>query len=166
MLRSCADAGRSAGLMEGETRASAHRPGTEFLGVAYYPDVLDPVARDVEREHRHGEAILLSHDTGLAVDRTLQERHVAGRPVGELDPGARDLLAAFDGAQEGGGEAATVGNRRGAGVEQTYQGVDVLGIPCRLERPDDAGLLGCRSCGCLRRPDAAAGRGRQLAARC
>src|SRR5215813_329970 len=118
MLRSCADAGRSAGLMEGETRASAHRPGTEFLGVAYYPDVLDPVARDVEREHRHDDAVLLSHQTGLTVDRTLQERHVAGPPAGELDPGACDLLAAFDGAQEGECEAAAVGGGRGVGVEE------------------------------------------------
>src|SRR5260370_29577413 len=138
-------------------RASARRPGTELLGVAYYPDVLDPIAGDVEREHRHGDAVLLSHQAGLAVDRALQERHVAGRPAGDFDPGARDLLAAFDGAQEGNGEAAAVGDRGGAGVEQADQGVDVLGLPCRLEVPDDAGLLGCRSRGTLRRANAAAG---------
>src|SRR2546430_8242586 len=50
-----------------ETRVSARRPGTELLGVAYCPDVLDPVAHDVEREHRHGDAVLLSHQAGLAV---------------------------------------------------------------------------------------------------
>jgi hypothetical protein len=68
----------------------------------------DPVACDLEREHRHGDAVLLSHQTWLAVDRAFQERHVAGRPVGDFDPGACDLLAAFDGVQEGDGEAATV----------------------------------------------------------
>src|SRR6266568_8647629 len=98
-------------------RGSARGPGPEFLGVAYYPDVFDPVAGDVEREHRHGDAVFLSDHAGLAVDRALVERHVARRPVGELDPGARDLLAAFDGAQEGQGEAAAVGGRRGVGVE-------------------------------------------------
>jgi hypothetical protein len=119
--------------------------------------VPDPVACDVEREHRHGDAVLLSHQTGLAVDRTLQERHVAGRPGGDFDPGARDLLAAFDGTQERGGEAAAVGDRRGVGVEQADQGADVLGLPCRLEGPDDAGLPGCRGRGRLRGADATAG---------
>ena len=114
-------------------RVSACRPGPEFLGVAYDPDVLDPVACDVEREHRHGDAVLLSHQAGLAVDGAFQERHVAGRPVGDFDPGARDLLAAFDGAQEGSGEAAAVGDRRGVGVEQADQGVDVLGFPACLK---------------------------------
>src|SRR5258707_561986 len=70
---------------------------------------------------------------------------------------AGDLLAAFDGAQEGSGEAAAVGDRRGVGVEQADQGVDVPGFPCRLERPDDGGLLGCRTRGSLRRANAAAG---------
>src|SRR4051812_40703924 len=62
-------------------RPSARRPGTELLRVAYDPDVPDPVARDVEREDRQGDAVLLGHDAGLAVDRTFQERHGAGRPV-------------------------------------------------------------------------------------
>src|SRR6266536_2358291 len=53
-------------------RGSARRPGPEFLGVAYCPAALDPVACDVEREHRHGDAVLLSHQTGLAVDRAYQ----------------------------------------------------------------------------------------------
>ena len=70
---------------------------------------------------------------------------------------ARDLLAALDGAQEGSGAPAAVGDRRGARVEQADQGVDVLGFPCHLEGPDDAGLLGCRTRGNLRRADAAAG---------
>jgi hypothetical protein len=48
--------------------------GRSFLGVAYYPDVLDPVAGDIEREHRHGDAVLLRDQAGLAVDRTLAER--------------------------------------------------------------------------------------------
>ena len=34
-------------------RGSARRPGPELVGVAYCPDVLYPVACDVEREHRH-----------------------------------------------------------------------------------------------------------------
>ena len=113
--------------------------------------MLDPVACDVEREHRHCDAVLLGHQPGLAVDRAFQERHVAWHPVGDLDPGARDLLAAFDGAQEGNGEAAAVGDRRGVGVEQADQGVDVLGFPCLLEGPDNAGLPGYRSLGSLRK---------------
>ena len=77
---------------------------------------------------------------------------------------ARDLLAAFDGAQEGNGKAAAVGGRRGAGIEQADEGVDVLGFPCLLEGPDDPGLPACRGRQGLRGADAAAGRGGQLAA--
>src|SRR6266571_8371408 len=147
----------------GRARASARGPRTELLGVAYYPDVLDPVAGDVEREHRHGDAVFLSHEAGLAVDRALVERRVARRPVGEFDPGARDLLAAFDGAQEGQGEATAVGGRRGVGVEQADESVDVLGLPGPFEVADDLGVLGGRSCGCLRGTKATPGRGGQLA---
>jgi hypothetical protein len=43
------------------------------------------------------------------------------------------------------------------GVEEADEGVDVLGFPCLLEVPDDAGLLGCRGRGSLRGADAAAG---------
>jgi hypothetical protein len=107
---------------------------------------------------------LLSHQPGLAVDRTLQERRLAGCPAGDFDPGARDLLAAFDGAQEGNGEAAAVGDRRGVGVEEADQGVDVLRFPGLLEGPDDVGLPGWGGRGGLRGADAAAGRGGQLAA--
>ncbi|MGA8112679.1 MAG: hypothetical protein WCA46_03340 [Actinocatenispora sp.] len=70
-----------------------------------------------------------------------------GHPVREFDPGARDLLATVDGMQEGDGQTATVGDRRGVGVEQADEGVDVLGLPRRLERPDDGGLLGRRRTG-------------------
>ena len=66
----------------GRGRRSARRPGAELVGVPYGPDVLDPVTVDVEREHRHGDAVLLSHQAGLAVDRALQDRHVAGGPFG------------------------------------------------------------------------------------
>ena len=102
-------------------RASACRPGPELVGVAYCPDVRDPVACDVEREHRHGDAVLLGHQAGLAVDRVLQDRHVAGCPVGDIDDIARDLLAAFDRVQRGAGQAAaavaaTIAGRRPAGV--------------------------------------------------
>ena len=54
------------------------------------------------------------------------------------------------GCEEGGGEAAAVGDRRGVGVEQADQGVDVLGLPGLLEVPDDAGLPGRRGRGSLR----------------
>ena len=67
----------------GWRRASARCPSTEFLWVAYYPDVPAPVACDVEREHRHGDAALLSYQPGLTVDRAFQERHVAWHPVGD-----------------------------------------------------------------------------------
>jgi hypothetical protein len=127
----------------GMGRASAHRPCPELVGVAYCPDVLDPVARDGEREHRHGDAISLSDQAGLAVDRALQESHVAGCPAGEIDEVARDLLATFDRAELGAGQAAAVGDRGGVGVEEADEGGDVLGFPCPGEVPDDAGLL-CR----------------------
>src|ERR1700692_4900304 len=54
-------------------RASARRPGPEFLGVAHDPDVLDPATCDVEGEHCHGDAVLLGQQAGLAVDRAFQE---------------------------------------------------------------------------------------------
>ena len=69
--------------------------------------MLDPVVCDVERDHRHGDAIKLGHQTRLTVDGSLQHRQV-GRPAGELDEGARDLFAAFDRAEFGAGEAAGV----------------------------------------------------------
>jgi hypothetical protein len=40
--------------------ALACRPWPEFVGVAYCPDVLDPVACDVECDHRHGDPVLPS----------------------------------------------------------------------------------------------------------
>src|SRR5215475_10332225 len=104
-----AELGESRHCLATVQRGSAHPPGLELLGVAYCPDVLDPVACDLEREHGHGDAVLLGDQPGLAVDRTLQDRHVAGCSVGDFDPGAGDLLAAFDRAQEGKGEAAAVG---------------------------------------------------------
>src|ERR1019366_3787032 len=140
----------------GEQRASARRPRPELLGVPYYPDVLDPVACDVERHHHHGDPILLSHQTGLTVDPTLQDRQV-GCLAGDIDEEARDLLAAFDWAEHGADEAAAVGDRRGVGVEEANEGVDVLGFPCLLEVPDDAGLPGGRGRGSLGGADAAAG---------
>ena len=63
-------------------RALAGRPGTEFLGVAYDPDVRDPVARDVEREHRYGDAVVLSYQAGRPL--TVRSRNVtvlAARPA-------------------------------------------------------------------------------------
>jgi hypothetical protein len=87
--------------------ASARRPGTEFLGVAYRPDVPDPVARDLEREHRDGDAVLLGDQAGLAVDRTLHERQAGYRP-GDVDAGARHPFAAFDGAAYAGGAGRAI----------------------------------------------------------
>ena len=85
---------------------------------------------------------LLSHQPGLAVDRALQDRHVAGCPAGDIDDVACDLLAAFDRAQRGADQAAAVGDHRGAGVQQADEGADVPRFPGLLEVPDDGGLPG------------------------
>jgi hypothetical protein len=125
--------------------------------------VPDPVACDPERVHRHGDAVPLSHQTGLTINRTLQERH-AGCRTDPADEEASDLLAAFDRAEHGADEAATVARRGGVGVEEADEGVDVPGLHRLLEVPDEAGLAGCRGRGRLRGANAAAGRGGQLAA--
>lgn len=54
----------------------------------------------------------------------------------------RDLLAAFDRVHEGDRQATAVGDRRGIGVEQADEGLDVLGLPRRFEILDDAGPVG------------------------
>jgi hypothetical protein len=69
-------------------------------------------------------------------------------PTGDIDNGARDLFAAFDWAEFGANQAAAVADRRGVGVEKADEGVDVLGLPCLLEVPDDAGATQC-PCRCL-----------------
>ena len=127
--------------------ASACGPGAEFVGVAYDPDVLDPVACDLEREHGDGGAVVLGYEAGLAVDGAFEECHAGGLAAGDVDPGAGDLVGAFDGVQEGDGEAAAVGGGGGGGVEQGDQGVDVLGFPGLLEGPDEAGLAAGRGAG-------------------
>src|SRR5690606_29418652 len=76
----------------------------------------------------------------------------------------RDLLAAPDRVGLGLDQAAAVTSRRGVGVEQADEGVDVLGLPGSLEVLDDVGPLGGRNHRSLRGADAAAGRGGQLAA--
>jgi hypothetical protein len=119
--------------------------------------VRDPVARDGEGEDGHGDAVLLGDQAGLAVDRVLQDRHVAGGPVGDIDDIARDLLATLDRAQRGADQAAAVGGKCGVGVQQSDEGADVLGVPRCLEVPDEASLPGCRGRGSVRRADAAAG---------
>ena len=139
----------------GDVRASACRPGPELVGVAYCPDVLDPVSCNVERVYRHDDAVLLDHQAGLAVDRAFQDRQ-GGRPIGEVDAGARDLSTAPDRSGQGAGKAAAVGTRRGIGVEQADQAVDILSLPCLPELSDDAGLPGCRGRKSLRGADAAA----------
>jgi hypothetical protein len=60
----------------------------------------------------------------------LQERQV-GCFAGDVDEGERYLLAAFDRAERGAGEAAAVGDCRGVGVEEGDEGCDV-----------DAGTIG------------------------
>jgi LUD domain len=68
----------------GWTPASATRPGPEFLGVAHYPDVPDPATCNVEREHRHDDAILLGHQTlrlsGIDADMNTSGRYQAIKP--------------------------------------------------------------------------------------
>src|SRR5215475_3883650 len=68
-------------------RASGRRPGPEFLGVEYGPDVLDSVACHVEGQHCRGDAVLLGDQAGLAVDHALQDGE-PGCSVGEIDAGA------------------------------------------------------------------------------
>jgi hypothetical protein len=119
--------------------------------------VLNPVACDLEREHRGRDAVLLAHQPRLAVDRAFKQRRAVRGVLGDFDPRARDLLAAHDWVNEGEGAPAAVGDRGGVGVEQADQGVDVHGLPCPLERPDHDGLLGRRTRGRPRRADAAAG---------
>jgi len=71
---------------------------------------------------------LLNYQTGLIVDRTLQDRQV-GYAAADIDDQVRDLLAVFDRAEHGANEAAAVGDRRGVGVEEADEGADVLGMP-------------------------------------
>src|SRR5712691_1739669 len=142
--------------------ASARRPRPELAGVADSPDAADPVAGEVERDHRHDDAVQLGHQAGLAVDRALQDRQ-AGYPAGEIEGIARDLLGALDRADRGADQATAVGDRGCAGVEQADEGADVPGFPGLLEGPDDAGALGYGGRGRLGCADAAAGRGGQLA---
>src|SRR5271169_2110740 len=119
----------------GWRRASARRPGPELLGIEYYPDVLDPVACEVEGHHRHDDAVLLSDEARLAVYRALQDCQT-GCPAGEIGGGAGDLLAALKQLEHGADQAAAIGDRGGAGVEQADEGADVPGFPGLLEVPD------------------------------
>ena len=123
-------------------RVSACRPGPELLRVPYCPDVLDPVACDLEREHRH-DAVELGRQAGLTVDRTLED---CGVDCPADDPGveARDLPGTLDRAQGGGNESSAIGGRGGVGVEDVDEGIDVPGFPCLFEVPDEAGLAGWR----------------------
>src|SRR4029450_7485738 len=105
--------------------ASASRPKPELLGVPYCPDVPDPVAGDIERDHRRGDAVLLNHQTRLTVDPALPDRQVR-YPAAHIDDHARDLLAAFDREEHGADQAASVGDRGGVGVEEADERVDVF----------------------------------------
>lgn len=124
---------------------------------------MDPVARDVERHHRYGDAAPSSHQPRLAVDRTFHQRE-AGRRNGPVSEEACDVLGTFDRVERGCDESAAVTGRRDVGGQQTDEGVDVLGFPCLLEGSDEVGALGCRGRVRLRRAYASAGRGGQLAA--
>ena len=81
--------------------ASGRGPGPELAGVEYRPDAGDLLACDLERVDRHGDAVLLGHQAGLAVDCALQQRH-AGYQAGDSEAGARDLLGALDPAGQAG----------------------------------------------------------------
>jgi hypothetical protein len=61
-----------------EVKRSARRPGPELIGVEDCPDVGDTVAGDIELVHRHCDAVLLGHQAGLAVDRTLRKVRLLG----------------------------------------------------------------------------------------
>src|SRR5260370_588027 len=143
----------------GMGRVSADGPGPELAGVEYCPDAGDLAGCDLECVHGHGDAVLLGHQTGLAVDGALQEPHVAGCCAGEIGQVARDLLAAFDGPERGGSQAAAVAGHGGVGVEQADEGADVAGFPGLLEFPDDAGLPGGGGGGRLPGAGARAGSG-------
>ena len=84
----------------------------------------------------------------LPVDRALEES--ACRPTTpprELHPGARDLLAALDGIEEGEGAAAAVGDRQVAsGSSSRTRALMSLASQGHLEaaRADDGGLPGGR----------------------
>jgi hypothetical protein len=71
-----------------EGHASAGRPGLELVGVrtAQMCVIRSPAGSNATPS---GDAVLLSYQTGLAVDRALR-----GGEIGQV---ARDLLAAFDG---------------------------------------------------------------------
>lgn len=47
----------------------------------YCPDARDPVTCDLEGQHRHSDAVLLSYRTGLIADRTLQDCQVGYFPA-------------------------------------------------------------------------------------
>jgi hypothetical protein len=127
--------------------------------------VPDPVARDLEGEHRREAAVLPRHQAGQAVDRALDERRAVARHAGDLGVGACDPLAADDRVQVGDDQPATVGGRGRLGVEQADQGVNVLGLPRRFEPLDNGRLPGTRACRRLRKADATAGGRGQLTAR-
>jgi hypothetical protein len=106
---------------------------TGVLRVVYGPDMPDPVAGDLEREHRYGDAVLRGDQAGLSVDRALQDRQV-GCGAGDFGAGARDLLAVFDRALgDRADEAAGVGDDRGAGIQEADEGGDVPGSPRLLK---------------------------------
>src|SRR5262245_55237902 len=91
-------------------------PGSELVGVADGPDVPDPVAAEVEGEHRRGHAVgVLQHQARLAVDRALDDGHVVGDSSGESDVVAGDALRARDGMQRGANVATTISDRGSAG---------------------------------------------------
>jgi hypothetical protein len=79
-------------------RVPASRPGPELVGFEYCPDVRDLVVCDVERVHRHGDAVQLGHQAGLTVDRTLQDPHAGYRTGPDRRKSARSARRLRPGA--------------------------------------------------------------------
>src|SRR5690606_23757103 len=135
-----------------------------LVGIEDRPDALDPVAYDVERQHRYGHAAQLSDESGLPANRALNELEL-GHLDSSIEVEARDTLRARDGLRFGSDEPAAVADGGGIGVEDADEGLDVPGFPGQLEGSDDVGLP-CRGrCRDLRFADASTRRRCQLPAR-
>lgn len=143
------------------SRASARRPRPELLGGPYRPDVPDPVACDVDRHHRHRDASLLDHQTRLTVHRAQRDGPVEC-PVDDIDEQTRDVLASFNLADPGAGEAATVGDPSDVGAMRASMSLashaalnsrERRGAHARMGRVGGGGQrrLQCRGAGCVLR---------------
>jgi hypothetical protein len=87
----------------------------EFVRVEHCPDASDLVTSDLERVHGQSAAVLLSHQTGLAVHLALQNQSRVGRyPARYRDEEVSDLFGTFDRLER----RASVAGERGTGIEQ------------------------------------------------